>query len=149
MKREIQLPDQCVNNNVYIGFRGIAQYGWGVCVDSVMIYETGSSPRTINEIKAVHTGIQMAPQGGLNIPVLRTNIRVRGNTGTVNMTSFAVTSLNSSDADLNGSGVHLYYTHDSAFISPVLVGTGNFSSGKITFNGYTRKLETGDNHGIQ
>lgn len=144
IKREIDLPEEMVRSNVYLVFKSTAQWGFGVCVDSVTIYESFVSERKVKSITASQTNLKPIPQGSQNNPVLRVNIGITGNTGLLNFTSCSVTSLNTSNNDI--STVKLFSTTDSVFISPVLVGSGTFSGGRITFNGFTRKLESGDNY---
>ncbi|HEY4789257.1 MAG TPA: BNR-repeat neuraminidase N-terminal domain-containing protein, partial [Bacteroidales bacterium] len=145
VKRQIVLPDAIIGKNVNLGFRGYANYGWGVCVDSVVIFETLSANRSINSIEITQPNTNFAPQSSTDNPILRVNFRVKGNTNSVTLNSFTVTSGNTSDAG-DVANVKLYYTNDSVFMSPVLVGNGTFSSGKVTFSGLTRNLETGENY---
>jgi hypothetical protein len=146
VKREITLPDEVVNSQTYIGFKGIGQFGFGVCIDSINIYESTVSTRLVNSIHTDHPSVAIVPQSSTNNPILRTNVGVRGNTGTLNISSIKFTSLNTNDGDILANGVKLYYTTDSSFFSPVLVASGTFSSGTVIFNGFSRKLETGDNY---
>lgn len=144
IKREVNLPDEVVNNNVYLAFKSTAQWGFGVCVDSVIIYEAFESARTIYSITSDQTNTKIAPQGSTDNAVMRFNIGVRGNTGTLNFQSVTITSLNTLDNDI--SSVKLYYTDDSVFIKPTFIKSGNFVGGKVVFNGFTRKLESGNNY---
>lgn len=145
VKRQIVLPDAMVGKKINLGFRAYANYGWGVCVDSIMIYETQSATRSVNDVIVSQPETGFVPQSSTDNPILRVDFKVRGNTGALTLSSFAVTSGNTSDAG-DIANVKLYYTNDSAFISPVLVGPGSFSGGKATFSSLTRNLETGDNY---
>ncbi len=144
VKREIDLPDEMINSNVYLVFKSTAQWGFGVCVDSITIYEANVSERKIKSINCDHPTTYFIPQGSSNNPILRYNIGVTGNTGSLTFSSCTVNSLNTSDDDI--SNVKLFATADSVFIAPSLIGTGTYSGGKVTFNGFTRKLESGDNY---
>jgi hypothetical protein len=144
VKRQIVLPDAMSGKNVNIGFRGYANYGWGVCIDSIVVYETQVSTRIINSINVTQPNTSFVPQSSTDNPILRVDLRIKGNTSSITLNSFAVTSGNTSDGDV--TAVKLYYTNDSVFMSPVLVGTGSFSSGKATFSGLNRALETGENY---
>jgi hypothetical protein len=147
LKREVLFPEGVNNANTYIGFEGTTKYGWGVCIDSLTIYETGIIPREVKTIIARNPITEMVPQGSNSNPVLRINIRVRGNTGPINLNSIKVTSSNTADNDLQASGVKLFYTNDSVFLSPEQWGTAqSFAGGIATFNGLSKTLETGDNY---
>jgi hypothetical protein len=145
-KREILFPEGLNSNNVYLGFEGTTKYGYGVCIDSLTIYETGVIPREIKSITASNSIAEMIPQGSNLNPVLRVNIRVKGNTGNINLNSLKVTSNNTSDNDIIPSGVRLFFTNDSIFTSPEQWGTAqSFIAGILTFSGLNKVLETGDN----
>lgn len=147
VKREITLPDEVVNEKFYIGFKGTAQWGWGVCVDSVKIYESGIETRNVNSIIAAHPNLNQVPQGSTKNPIMRINIRVKGNTGSLTLNTLRITSANTNNTDIANLGVKLFSTTDSVFESPVLVGTPqSFSSTTVTFGSLNRKIETGDNY---
>ncbi|HEX3009398.1 MAG TPA: choice-of-anchor J domain-containing protein, partial [Bacteroidales bacterium] len=146
LKREIDLPDEMVTNNVYFAFKSTAQYGDGVCLDSVTIYESTVATRKIKSVTCSHPASGMAPQGSRKNPILRLDIGVQGNEGDLYCSSITVNSLNTSDEDIVANGVGLYATRDSVFVSPTLLKTGSFSSGKVTFNGFNVKLESGYNY---
>ncbi|HEX2934071.1 MAG TPA: BNR-repeat neuraminidase N-terminal domain-containing protein [Bacteroidales bacterium] len=146
-KREVLFPEGLNANNVFLGFEATTKYGWGVCLDSLTIYETGVIPREINRISASNPITESVPQGSDQNPILRVNIRVRGNTGSINLSSLKVTSANTSDLDLKASGLRLFYTNDSLFVSPRQCGTAqSFSGNTATFSGLSEVLETGDNY---
>jgi hypothetical protein len=145
-KREVNLPDEMRMNNVYLVFKSTAQYGHGVCIDSVTIYESQESVRTVEFISATHPSLSNVPQGTLKSAILRLNIGVKGNKDYNYFTSITINSLNTSDNDIGSNGINFYATRDSVFASPVLLGTGSFSGGKVTFNGFSRRLESGDNY---
>ena len=145
-KREIILPDEALKPNVILGFKGNVQDGFGVCLDSIVIYEAGVLPREINSIVTTNPYNNFVPQGQTKVAVSRTDIRVKGNTNTILLNSFTATSANSSDNDVLPSSVKLWYTSDSLFVAPVLIGTNQtFVAGKAIFGALNKKLETGDN----
>lgn len=147
LKREFLLPDEAANKNFYLGFRGLTNYGWGTCVDSVVIYETGVANREVKSIDVRQPMQDVVPQGSDQNPIVRMNLRVKGNTNSITLNSIKVTSLNTSDADIAANGVKLFYTQDSVFLSPVQWGTSqSFSGGTVTFSGLSKVLETGDNY---
>lgn len=146
VKRVVELPSEIRNSEVYFGFKGTAQWGFGTCVDSIVIYEAGVLPREINAIVTDNPYKENAPQSATKVPVSRTNIKVRGNTNSILLKSFKVTSANTSDADIAPNGVKLWTSPDSLFVAPKLIGAGqSFTSGAVTFT-LNRKLETGENY---
>lgn len=146
-KRSLVLPTEMLAPNVYLGFEGIINSGWGVCVDSITIFETGMENRSIKEIVGSNYLLDGVPQGSSQNPVLRVNIRVKGNNTPIHLNSINVTSSNTSDLDIEASGVKLFYTNDSVFLWPKQIGTAqSFSSGTVSFSGLNKELETGDNY---
>lgn len=147
VKREITLPDEVVDENFYIGFKGTAQWGFGVCVDSVKIFEAGSEARKVNSIIADHPIVSQIPQGATKNPMMRINIRVKGNTGSLTLNALTITSNNTSNSDISNLGVKLFATSDSVFDAPVQVGSPlSFSASAITFGSLNKKIETGNNY---
>jgi hypothetical protein len=147
VKRQIYLPSGVTPSNLYLGFEGQTNYGWGECIDSICIYETKIIPRELNDIIIKNPVTDDVPQGSFNNAIGRVNIRIKGNTGDVALNSIKFTSCNTSDADIASNGVKLYYTNDSVFSKPVQIGTvQSFSGGTVTFTGLARTLETGDNY---
>lgn len=146
-KRQIQLPDSAAQSNFYLGFQGTAQYGWGVCLDSIVLYESAVIPIQINDVVVSQPVTAKVPQSSSRNPILRVDLQIKGNSGSVNMDSLTVTSLNTSDTDVITSGVKLYSTLDSVFLSPKLVGTPvSIVNGKMRFNVLNIQLAPGDNY---
>lgn len=146
VKREILIPEGASVNNVILGFEGTTKYGYGVCLDSITIYETGIVSREVKNIVVSQPVTEVVPQGNNQNPVMRLNIRIKGNTGSILLNSLKVRSLNTSDNDLKPSGVKLFFTNDSVFQSPVQWGTAQtFSGGIAEFAGLDKTMETGDN----
>ncbi|MCX6278712.1 MAG: hypothetical protein NT004_11510, partial [Bacteroidetes bacterium] len=79
-----------------------------------------------------------------NNPILRIDLPVTGSSGTLNLNSFIVTSLNTSDADIAASGVKLYRTSSTTFSAANLLGSAqSFSGGTATFSSLSYDLPTG------
>ncbi|MBI5471337.1 MAG: T9SS type A sorting domain-containing protein [Ignavibacteriae bacterium] len=79
-----------------------------------------------------------------NNPILRIDIPVTGSTGTLNLNSLVVTSLNTNDADVSASGVKLYRTSTTTFSTANPLGTAqSFSGGTATFSSLGYDLPTG------
>jgi|GEM_PF-764338 hypothetical protein len=71
-------------------------------------------------------------QGSTNQEILRLDINVLGNSGTLNLNSIAVNSNNSNDADI--SAIKLYRTSSTTFSTANPIGTlQSFSGGVATF----------------
>ena len=147
-KRAILLPDATTQKNVYIGFKGTTKGAWGVCLDSMIIHEVGTANRQVKSVDIVHPMSKFVAQGTNKNPILRTNIRVSGNTNTISLNSLTITTKNQNDADVVSGSVRLYSTLDSVFFSPVQVGTNQSISGSHTviFSGLNKTIETGDNY---
>jgi hypothetical protein len=147
LKREVYFPDGLNSSDVYLGFEGTTNYGWGVCVDSLIIYETEVINREVNAVYAMNKVLDMVPQGADQNPIIRVNIRIKGNVGTVNLNSIRFTSGNTSDDDIKSNGVKLFYTNDSVFLAPMQWGTSkSFVGGTVTFDNLNKVLETGNNY---
>ncbi len=147
VKRTIVLPDEVINDNFYLGFKGTAQYGWGVCIDSIKIFETGIENRFIKSIVTRHPNLGFVPQSATKNPILRVNVKVKGNQNALILNSLTVTSGNTNDNDISALGVRLYTTSDSVFDLPKQIGTGQtFAAGKVTFGSLNKKIESGDNY---
>jgi len=144
VKREVILPDNMAQNNVYLAFKSTSQNGFGVCVDSVTIYEANSSARIVKSVVCDQPKQSIVPQGSSNNPILRVKIGVAGNTGVLNFSSCTINTQNTSDNDI--TNVKFYYTTDSSYLSPIQIASGTFSGGQVTFSSLNRKLDSGDNY---
>lgn len=145
VKREILLPQGI--SDLYLGLEGTTKYGYGVCVDSVTIYETQIVNREVNSVIVRQPYTEIVPQGNNMNPVMRMNIRIKGNTGSIQLNSVKITSGNTADTDIKPLGVKLFYTNDSIFQSPVQWGTSqSFENGTVSFTGLDKSMETGENY---
>jgi hypothetical protein len=143
-ERVFQLPSGIPS--LYLAFEGHSGGGTpgSVCVDEVKIVETGEMPRYLSSVTSTQASIAFIPTGSENNPVLRTEFRVMGNTGSVTLEQFTVHSLNTDDADLSPSGVKLWFTTTQTFRNPVLIGNGqDFTNGQLTFTNLNHNLPTG------
>ncbi len=146
-KHDILLPDPTVQKNVYIGFKGTTRNAWGVCLDSMIIHEVGTAARQVKSVDVVRPLSNFIAQGSIKNPILRTNIRVSGNTTAINLTSLTITTKNQNDADIVNGSVRLYTSLDSVFFSPIQIGTSqSITGGKVVFSGLNKTIETGDNY---
>ena len=143
-ERVLQLPGS--TNPLYIAFEGHSGQGLGgsVCVDEVKIVETGTLPRELSAVNSYQPTTFLVHTGSQNNTVLKTELRVIGNTGTLNLESFRVASLNTNDADIPTHGVKLWRTTGENFTNPVQLGTAqSFSGGQVQFSNLNHSLPTG------
>lgn len=144
VERVLQLPGN--TPALYIAFEGHSGQGLGgsVCVDEVTIVETGTLPRELSAVNSSQPTTFLVHTGSQNNEVLKTELRVIGNTGTLNLETFRVASLNTSDADIPPQGVRLWYTASENFTNPNPLGTAqSFSNGQVTFSQLNHALPTG------
>lgn len=143
-ERVLQLPGS--TKALYIAFEGHSgqSLGGSVCVDEVTIVETGTLPRELSAVNSYQPTTFLVHTGSQNNAVLKTELRVIGNTGTLNLETFRVASLNTSDADIPPQGVKLWYTASENFTNPQPLGSAqSFSNGQLTFNNLNHALPTG------
>ncbi|MEE4177196.1 MAG: T9SS type A sorting domain-containing protein [Bacteroides sp.] len=144
IERVLSLPGS--TNTLYLAFEGHSGQGLGgsVCVDEVTIVETGTLPRELSAVNSYQPTTFLVHTGSQNNEVLKTELRVIGNTGTLTLESFKVVSLNTSDADIPPQGVKLWYTTNENFTNPHQLGTAqSFSNGQVIFNQLNHTLPTG------
>jgi len=149
--REIVLPfkndtpedDTLRTNTFQIAFEATSQSGYGVCIDDVNLYESALIPLYVDKVDVRATSIDIASGTTIN-PIGYTNVNVKGNDGTLTLSS---TALNYTGTNINDiENVRLYYTIDSTFrkSSPVL-GDLSIDGNTISFTNISRDLITGDN----
>ncbi|MBU8893048.1 MAG: T9SS type A sorting domain-containing protein [Bacteroidales bacterium] len=132
--RNILLPDSSISSTYYIGFEGITGYGHGVCIDEIQIVETGIIAKYLSSITIKQTNSSFIPTGTTNNPIMRIDLVVEGNDGTLILDSLAVKTLNTSDDDLEINGLKIYATDDTIFSTTNLLASGNFNSGIGVFD---------------
>jgi len=143
-ERVLQLPGS--TNTLYIAFEGHSGQGLGgsVVIDEINIFETGVLDRELSAVNSYQPTTFLVHTGSQNNAVLKTELRVIGNTGTLNLQSFRVASLNNSDADIPPQGVKLWYTTSENFVNPQPLGNAqSISNGQATFSGLNHSLPTG------
>lgn len=143
VKREIILPEVAKSAKCQIGFEGISNWGWGVCIDDVEVVERGMVPRTVYSIDAIQKKTTI-PSGTKANPIIAIAIVVKGNTGSLSLTSLKVNYTGTSINDIND--FRIYYSTDTLNINQNLIGATVQTSGNtITFNNFTKELQTGEN----
>jgi hypothetical protein len=99
-------------------------------------------PKVLNSITYNQASTAAAPQGSTNQEILRLDFAVTGNSGTLNLNSIVVESLNTSDGDV--TSVRLYRTTSTTFSTAIPLGTAtNFSGGSATFGSLGYDLPSG------
>ncbi len=139
--RSILLTDHD-SDKVYFAFEGHNNYGFGVCVDEIKIIETGIIPRAIDNVVTEQASTDFVPSGSINNPIIKSIIRVTGNTGNLKLNRFTVQSLNTNNADI--SAIKLFYTPDQGFSTQFLLGQAtSFQGGTVVFDNLNFDLPTG------
>jgi hypothetical protein len=132
------------SSTYYVAFEGHTRWGYGTCIDNIIIQETGSQPLYIGEIDFLQPFDNVVPSGSIDVPVLRIDLDVFGNTGSAILQSLLVNSLNTSDNDLESNGVKLYYTTNQTFRKSMQLGVSkDFVSGEASFSGLNYSLPPG------
>ncbi len=143
VERIIQLPDSTLTDNYYIAFEGITNNGFGTCIDSMIIIETGIIGKTIESVIVSQSSTNEVPTSSNLNKILRIDFKVQGNDGAMILDSIAFSSLNTDDNDISSNGVRLYYSEDTLFLNSEEKTTGNFINGKISFDELNIILPTG------
>ncbi len=151
VERTFELPrtihDPEADTTYYLSFTGWTNGGHGVCIDSVVVEETGIQPRYVSKVLVEQTDTSFIPSGSNNNPILRINLKVYGNTGDAILDSLSFIGLNDDNNDVIADGVKLFYTGEGeTFSAPVQVGSPqSFITDTISFENLNFPLSTGDN----
>lgn len=139
---QLNLPAEALQKDVYIAFEGLSRWGMGICLDEVKIEETGSQAKTLVEVVADEVTTDVIPNGTSNNPILRSRLKVTGNTGSAILSSVKVNATATKLTDI--TRVTLYATQEPEFntSTPIASGTLGGSSTILTPNyslptGYT------------
>ena len=144
-KQTLNLPNP--SETYYVAFEGHTRWGFGTCLDSVYITETGIQQLYVGDIEFEQSFSLGVPSGSPDVPVMVTDMQVYGNTGSLTLDQISFTSLNTSDMDLSPNGVKLYTTTTLEFNTNNQVGTpASFSGGEATFSGLNHNLYAGHNY---
>jgi hypothetical protein len=131
----------------YVAFEGHTRWGFGTCIDNVHIEETGTLQLYVADIESEHPFSLEVPSGSPDVPIMLSDLKVYGNTGSLTLDEISFTSLNSSDADLSPNGVKLYSTSTRNFNTDNPLGSpGNFSGGVASFTSLNHSLVPGHNY---
>jgi hypothetical protein len=139
--RTISLTDH-ESDSLYIALEGINGWGSGICIDEFTITETGVVDKKLDNFTTRQLTTDFIPSNSLNNRILRSTLRVTGNSGNLSLKRYTAKSLNTSDNDV--SGIKLYYTTDEVFHTNELLGHATaFSNGTVVFENLNRELPTG------
>ncbi|MGM0550910.1 MAG: T9SS type A sorting domain-containing protein [Bacteroidota bacterium] len=140
----IQLPDSSKSATYYLGFEGINNWGYGTCIDSVRIIETGVKAKKVENILVKQGETEFIPTEWVDVPILNVQFQTSGNEGELTLDSLKVTSLNQNDNYIATNGIKLYATSDTTWRDPILVGNGiSFENGEAAFRNLNYDLPRG------
>ena len=131
----------------YVAFEGHTRWGYGTCIDNVIIQETAAQSLYLGDVEFSQKIEGVVPSGSFDIPIVRIDMKVFGNTGSAILNQFSVQSLNTDDNDLASNGVKLYYTANQVFSTDHMLGSPTgFSGGMATFSGLSHSLPAGQSY---
>ncbi|HEX2394191.1 MAG TPA: hypothetical protein VHI78_02535, partial [Bacteroidales bacterium] len=134
-----------------IAFESQARGEFGVCIDSVVIVEKDVIIRYAKSVKIHQVEQDPVPSGVTDLPLMRIDVNVIGNTDSLNLNSVEFISLSSHDSLFAENGFELIGTHDSIYRTTLKGSSLKFgaassiSNGKISFSNLKYKLTTGFN----
>ena len=140
----ILLPEEAFMPECYIAFKAKTNYGWGVGIDDVAVIETEVQARAVDTIEVYQDNTSILPTGSKYNPILRIDVSVSGNSGTLTMNSLDLTSLNSSDSDIDAYGVKISYNYSNKdFYAATVLDSATFVSGEAQFSSLNLDLPSG------
>ena len=143
--QKLLLPNP--SSTYYVAFEGQTRWGYGTCIDNIAIESTGSQPMWIKEIDFRQPFSNFVPSGSPDVPVLRVDFTVYGNTDTIRLENIGFSSLNTSDSDIQSNGVKLYSTLSQTFNTENPLGSpANFVSGVASFTNLNHILPPGHSY---
>ncbi|MBN1183150.1 MAG: T9SS type A sorting domain-containing protein [Bacteroidales bacterium] len=144
--RVIPIPDSAKSSTFYIAFEGKTQYGHGTCVDEVLIIETAVVTKYLESYFIKQASTSFVASGTDNNPILRIDLNVLGNSGSIQLQSLTIQSGCDKDDDIKSGGVNLYYTEDTLFsIDNPIYTAQSFTGGEVVFSGINLTLDYGLN----
>lgn len=143
--QKLVLPNP--SSTYYIAFEGHTRWGYGTCIDNITIESKGFQQMWIKDIDFQQPFSSFLPSGSSDIPVMRIDFTVYGNTGSAILDNMSFTSLNTSDSDLQSNGVKLYSTINQTYTTENLLGSPtNFVSGIADFTNLNHILPPGHSY---
>ncbi|KKL52595.1 hypothetical protein LCGC14_2283900, partial [marine sediment metagenome] len=92
------------SDDYYVAFEGHTRWGFGTCIDNVVIEDKGTTPLWIKELEFNQPVNEYTPSGISNLTLMRMDFKVFGNTDTAWLENVQFTSLNTSDSDIQSGG---------------------------------------------
>ncbi len=142
---KINLPNP--SSTYYVAFEGQTNWGFGTCIDDVVVEEKGMQDRYVSELTITHPDYTFIPSGSRNEPILRLGFKVFGNTGSATLRTIVVKSKNTNDNNIASAGVKLYFTSTAILdtLTPIS-SPQNFVNGTATFNNINYNLPNGQSY---
>lgn len=133
-----------VSSSYYIGFEGQTRWGYGTCLDNIKVESKGLMPYWIQDISFQQLFTKSVPSGSADVPLMRIDFTVLGNSGNALLQNIKFNSINTSDSDISENGVKLYSTTTQKFSTEHPLGAPvNFVSGIADFINLNHSLPPG------
>ncbi len=146
VERFLIIPDTLQGPEMRLAFQGFqdSPLNNSVCLDAILILDIDSVDRELSNISTSQASTNFIPTNTYNNPILKTEFRVTGNDGVLELQQFTVNSLNTDDNDIQPNGVKLYFTEQEEFNTDNLLASANFdTNGEALFNNLGVELPTG------
>lgn len=144
-EQKLNLPNP--SETYYVAFEGHTRWGYGTCIDKIKIEETGSQPMYVGDIDFEQPFPNFVPSGSPDIPIMRVDFKIFGNSDSVVLDHINFNSLNTSDDDLQAGGLKLYSTSTQTFDRDHPLGTpASFTAGVASFTGLNHTLPAGQSY---
>ncbi len=143
---------QYLADNFYLGFMGVAKGGHGVCIDNILIEEKDVIQKYPRTIKASNVTHPLVPSGLDDIPLLKVEVEIFGNSGNSILNSISFNSLCPDNSVFKSDGFELIVTQEDFFATKHLgsstkIGTPqNISGDNVVFSNLEYDLKTGFNY---
>lgn len=139
-----------LTDEFYVAFCGISNSGDGVCIDKVVIEEKDIIIRYPKSVEVNQVNHTLIPRGVSDIPIMRIDITVVGNTDPATLKSLVFKSIETQDDLFTPNGFELIATKDSVFkpSSPTgssykIASSVSIAEGTVTFSNINFNLPTG------
>lgn len=143
--KQILLPEK--SSTFYIAFRGNANFGGGICIDNIRVYEAENIPKHLGILAIEQASTDFVLNNTNNNPILKIKLNIFGNYGSLPLKNITFHSLNTNNSDLKPNGVKLYRTTTDYFNSnQLLAGGTNFVGDSVVFNNINYDLPMGENY---
>ncbi|MCP4311974.1 MAG: T9SS type A sorting domain-containing protein [Bacteroidetes bacterium] len=143
-EQTVILPEEAFVPECYFAFKAKTNYGWGVGIDDVRVIETEIQARQIDTITISQEYTGIIPTGSRNNPLLRLDLSVKGNSGTLLLNSLDLFSLNTFDGDIDTDGVKIFYNYDNKnFYAANVFDSAMFVLGEARFTSLDFNLPSG------